>query len=111
MNFFHNLSWQALTSDYDAIQIKFEAVTELVKSINFLIQKNIYNSKKNSMKVNKEITNVLKSKEFETIKTDNEKIEDKVVDDISNNDKTDCKPRWSQPTVRTDEEIDQDRLN
>ena len=35
--FFHNLSWQALTNDNDSIQIKFEAITELVKSINYLI--------------------------------------------------------------------------
>ena len=37
--FFHNLSWQALTNDDDSIQIEFKAITELVKSINLLLQK------------------------------------------------------------------------
>ena len=44
--FFHILSWQALTNDNDSIQVKFEAATELVKSIDYLIQQNIYNIKK-----------------------------------------------------------------
>ena len=70
---FHNLSWQALMKDNDSIQVKFEAVTELVKNINYLIQQNIYNNKKNSMKINKEIASELIAKEPETIKTDNEK--------------------------------------
>ena len=37
--FFHNLSWQALTSENDSIKIEFTAITELVKSINLLLQK------------------------------------------------------------------------
>ena len=37
--FFHNLSWQALTNDNDSIKIEFTAITELVKSINLLLQK------------------------------------------------------------------------
>ena len=37
--FFHNLSWQTLTKDNDSIQIEFKAITELVKSINLLLQK------------------------------------------------------------------------
>ena len=44
--FFHNLSWQALTNDNDSVKIKFEAITELVKSINSLLQQRIYKSKK-----------------------------------------------------------------
>ena len=37
--FFHNLSWQALTNENDSIKIEFAAITELVKSINLLLQK------------------------------------------------------------------------
>ena len=77
--FFHNLSWQALANDNDSIQVKFEAATELVKIINYLIQQNIYNIKKNSMKINKEIAGELIAKKPETIKTDNEKVEAKIV--------------------------------
>ena len=44
--FFHNLSWQALTNDNDAIRIEFPAITELVKSINLLLQKKIYDFKR-----------------------------------------------------------------
>ena len=43
--FFHNLSWQALTNDNDSIQIEFKAITELVKSINLLLQKKYMNLK------------------------------------------------------------------
>ena len=35
--FFHNLSWQALTNENDSIKIEFAAITELVKSINLLL--------------------------------------------------------------------------
>ena len=37
--FFHDLSWQALTDDNDSVKIEFTAITELVKSINLLLQK------------------------------------------------------------------------
>ena len=43
--FFHNLSWQALNKDNDSIKIEFEAITELVKSINHLLQKKSTNQK------------------------------------------------------------------
>ena len=40
--FFHNLSWQVLTNENDSIKIEFTAITELVKSINLLLQKKKY---------------------------------------------------------------------
>ena len=43
--FFHNLSWQALTNENDSIKIEFTAITELVKSINLLLQKKNTNLK------------------------------------------------------------------
>ena len=109
--FFHNLSWQALTNDNDSIQVKFEAATELVKSINYLIQQNIYNIKKKSIEINKKTAGELIAKEPETIKTDNEKVEDKIVEDIINNNKTDYTKQKPPPTVRTEQEIDQDRID
>ena len=51
--FFHNLSWQALTNDNGSIQVKFEAATELVKNINNLIQKQVYENKKKTMEIGK----------------------------------------------------------
>ena len=50
--FFHNISWQALTNDSDSVKIKFEAITELVKSINSLLQQRIYKSKKRAIVTN-----------------------------------------------------------
>ena len=47
--FFHNLSWQVLTNDNDSVQVKFEVANELVKSINHLIQKQVYETKKKTM--------------------------------------------------------------
>ena len=45
------------------------------------------------------------------LKTDNEIVEQKVVTDILNNDKTDYTPRYNFPTVKTDEEAERDRTN
>ena len=48
--FFHNLPWQGLTKDNDSIKIEFEAITELVKSINHLLQKKNLQIKKENIK-------------------------------------------------------------
>ena len=108
--FFHNLSWQALTNDNDSIQLEFTAITELVKSINHLIQKEIYESKKRTLEVGKGIVERLLRKEPETIKTKIEKVEENIVEDIIKNDTTDYAPINIVPTVKTEDEIDQDRL-
>ena len=109
--FFHNLSWQALTNDNDSVKIKFEAITELVKSINSLLQQRIYESKKRAIVTNYNIQKKLFEKEAVQLKTDNETVEQKVVTDILNNDKTDYIPRHNLPTVKTDEEAERDRTN
>ena len=44
--FFHNLSTQVLSKSNDTVIIKFEAITELIKSINSLLQKKYLISKK-----------------------------------------------------------------
>ena len=109
--FFHNLSWQALTNDNDSVKIKFEAITELVKSINSLLQQRIYESKKRPIVTNYNIQKKLLEKEAVQLKTDNEIVEQKVVTNILNNDKTDYTPRHNFPTVKTDEEAERDRTN
>ena len=102
--FFHNLSWQALTNDNDSVKIKFEAITEFVKSINSLLQQRICESKKRAIVTNYNIQKKLLEKEAVQLKTDNEIVEQKVVTDTLNNDKTDYTPRYNFPTVKTDEE-------
>ena len=109
--FFHNLSWQALTNDNDSVKIKFEAITELVKSINSLLQQKIYDAKKRAVVTNYNIQKKLLEKESAQLKTDNEVVEQKVVTDILNNDKTNYTPRYNFPTVKTDEEAERDRKN
>ena len=106
---FHNLSWQALTNDNDSIQVQFEAVTALVQSINRLIQKQIYEQKKEQIQRGREVIEELTMKEREDNKTDLEKIEEKVVNDIIQNDQTDYTPYFEPPAVKTEEEIDEDR--
>ena len=66
--FFHNLSWQALTNDNDSVKIKFEAITELVKSINSLLQQRIYKSKKRPIVTNYNIQKKIIRKRNCTIK-------------------------------------------
>ena len=109
--FFHNLSRQALTNDNDSVKIKFEAITELVKSINSLLQQRIYESKKRAIVTNYNMQKKLLEKEAVQLKTDNEIVEQKVVTDILNNDKTDYTPRYNFPTVKTDKEAERDRTN
>ena len=83
--FFHNLPWQALPNNNDSIQLEFTAITELVKSINHLIQKKIYESKKKTLEIGKAIVEKLLGKEPETIKTEIKKVEENIVEDIANN--------------------------
>ena len=108
--FFHNLSWQVLTNDNDSVQVKFEAATELVKNINYLLRQKIYENKKKTMEIGKKIVEQLTSQEKETAKTEIEKVEEKVVDDIISNDETNHIPEYIPPTVKTEEEIDENRL-
>ena len=109
--FFHNLSWQALTNDNDSIKVDFSAIAELVKSINHLIQKKKYESKRKTFLINHKIQDEILSKEPELIKTDNEKVEQKVVTDIINNETTDYTQQYIYPTIKTDEEAERDRIN
>ena len=106
---FHNLSWQALTNDNDSIQVQFEAVTALVQSINRLIQKQIYEQKKEQIQRGREVIEELTRKEKEDNKTEIEKIEEKFVNDIIQNDQTDYTPYFEPPVVKTEEKIDEDR--
>ena len=106
---FHNLSWQALTNDNASIQVQVEAVTALVQSINRLIQKQIYEQKKEQIQSGREVIEELTRKEKEDNKTEIEKIEEKVVNDIIQNGQTDYTPYFEPPAVKTEEEIDENR--
>ena len=109
--FFHNLSWQALTNDNDSVQIKFEAITELVKSINFLLQKKIYESKKRTQEINAKIQDKLLEKEIAQIRTKNEQVEREIVKDILKINTTDYTPQYTLPTVKTDAENERDKIS
>ena len=107
--FFHNLSWHALTNDNDSVKIKFEAITELVKGINSLLQKKIYESKKRTQEINARIQNELLEKEIAQIRTKNEQVEREIVKDILNNNTTDYTPKFTLPTIKTDAEAERDK--
>ena len=109
MNFF--LSWQALTNDNDSVKIKFEAITALVKNINFLLQKKIYESKKRTQEINAKIQNKLLEKEIAEIRTKNEQVEKEIVKDILKNNTSDYTPQYNFPTVKTDAETERDKTN
>ena len=94
------------------IKIEFSAITELVKGINLLLQKKKkYESKRKTALINSQIQNKILSKELEILKTENEIVEQKVVTNILNNDNIDYTPQYIFPTVKTDEEVDRDRIN
>ena len=107
--FFHNMSWQALTYDNDSIQVKFEAATELVKNINHFIQKQMYENKKKTMEIGKKIVEQLTSKEPVDTKTEIEQVEENTVNDIITNDNADYTPVYVPPTIKTEEKIDEDK--
>ena len=108
--FFHNLSWQALTNDNDSVKIKFDAIADLVKGINFLLQKKIYDSKKKTQEINAKIQNKLLEKEIAQIRTKNEQVEREIVKDILKNNTTDYTPQYTIPTVKTDAESERDKI-
>ena len=58
-----------------------------------------------------QIQNKILSKEPEILKTNNEIVEQKIVSDILNNNNTDYTPQYNFPTVKTDEEVERDRIN
>ena len=107
--FFHNLSWHALTNDNDSVKIKFEAITEFVKGINSLLQKKIYESKKRTQEINARIQNELLEKEIAQIRTKNEQVEREIVKDILNNNTTDYTPKFTLATIKTDAEAELDK--
>ena len=109
--FFHNLSWQALTNDNDSVEIKFEAITDLVKNINFLLQKEIYESKKRTQEINARIQDKLLEKEIAQIRTKNEQVEKEIVKDILKNNTTDYTPQYTLPTVKTNAETERDKIS
>ena len=107
---FHNLSWQALTNDNDSIMPQFDAITNLVKNINYLLQKETYEARKEQIKRRKEIVEQLTKQSREDNKTDQEKVEEKVVDNIINNNQTDFTPYFQIPVLKTEDKIDNDRI-
>ena len=38
---FHNLSWQALSNDYDKVKIQFSLIAVLVKNIDYMLEKKL----------------------------------------------------------------------
>ena len=55
-----------MTLTNDSIQIKFKATTELIKNINYLIQKEIYKNKKKTIEINQNVGGQLNNKVIET---------------------------------------------
>ena len=109
--FFHNLSWQALTNENDKVKINFEAIAELVKNINFLLQKKIYESKKKTQEINNRIQNKLLEKEIAQIRSKNQQVEQEIVKDILKNNTTDYTTRYNYPTIKTDAEVEREKTD
>ena len=105
---FHNLSWQALTNDNDRYQIQFNAISVLVQSINQRLQRQVMNHRRKTKDVNSQITDALLSNVTSQNKTETENLEDKIVKDIINQDQTDYGRSSPRPTIKTEEEIDND---
>ena len=100
-----------MTNDNDSVKIKFEAITALVKNINFFLQKKIYESKKRTQEINAKIQNKLLEKEIAQIRTENEQVEKEIVKDILKNNTTDYTPQYNFATVKTDAETERDKTN
>ena len=80
--FFHNLSMQALSRDDDRIDIQFEAIEELNKSIKKLL--------KDDVDRNRDISFIdFRPEQFEEIKHPNRSFEENVVENIMSSNRVD----------------------
>ena len=80
--FFHNLSMQALSRDDDRIDIKFDAIEELNKSIKKLL--------KDDVDQNRDISFIdFRPEQFEEIKHPNRSFEENVVENIMSSNRVD----------------------
>ena len=75
-----------------------------------MLQKKIYKSKRKTLRINKEFKKTFSNNQPETIQTKNEVVEQNIVTEIVNNNDTDYTPRYIVPTIKTKEQIDQDRV-
>ena len=75
-----------------------------------MLQKKIYKSKRKTLRINKELEKTFSNNQPETIQTKNEVVEQNIVTDIVNNNDTDYTPRYIVPTIKTKEQIDQNRV-
>ena len=85
---FHNLLWQALTNDNDRYQIQFDTISTLTQSINQRLQRLVMEHRRQTKNLNDQIISQLMSKEVVDDKSEIEKIEQNIVRDIINDDKT-----------------------
>ena len=76
--FFHNLSWQALTNDNDSIILEFDAVGELVPSINTLLRNEIHREKIEQIRRGKEVVDILSQNFNDQTETKQEEIEQQL---------------------------------
>ena len=105
---FHNLSWQAI--DNDRYQIQFDSVSRLTLSINQRLQKLIMEHRRKTNEINNEIISQLMSKEVVDDKSDIEKIEQNIVKDIINGDKTEYGRPSPPPFPKTEQQVDDNRI-
>ena len=76
--FFHNLSWQALTNDNDSIILEFDAVGELVPSINTLLRNEIHREKIEQIRRGKEVVDILSQNFNGQAETKQEEVEQQI---------------------------------
>ena len=86
---FNNLSWQALTNDNDRYQIMFDAISVLVQSINQRLQRYVMDHRRKTKNVDNQILEQLLTQLTAKNKSEIDNIEDKIVQDIINEDQTD----------------------
>ena len=90
--FYHNLSMQTpLSVSNHSVQMNFASMTNLVKNINILIQREILKFKKMKGADNKIIDNGINDYEFKLIKTPLEEVEENIVQSILNDKKIDIR--------------------
>ena len=90
--FYHNLSMQTpLSVSNHSVQMNFASITNLVKNINILIQREILKFKKMKGADNKIIDNGINDYEFKLIKTPLKEVEENIVQSILNDKKIDIR--------------------
>ena len=108
--FFHNLLMPAQSKSDDIFLIKFDSISLYVKNINEMFQKNFFQFKKETLRIQDKLNEEMYKKILNTSKTDIELIEEKITHSVVNDIKIDYSDKGDFRMPQTAEQIEKNRI-